>query len=241
MSDLDGWALVRYVIATGVPLALAVSMLRVDRAEKERVRQQNEKRRADGGVTPIEQRKPGTVRLRVHVVGEGSVNLGSSTESADSVSGAPTLETVPFVVEDERGQRFSIAEKTELRVRSLAGARRNLLESITKEGGGIAQRFSFEVDPSATFVLQARFPETKDSPGAFREGPLGLEGPLVINPDTAIEPTGFGCVAYPALVIGAIAAVYPTETLWEVVGWIAWGFMLLIGAGARAITNDNAR
>lgn len=241
MSDVELLPVVRLVIGAGLPLALGISMFFTDRAEKARVEKENAKRRETGGVTPPEERRAGTVRIRVHVVGEGSVNLGSSTESADSVSGAPTLESTAFVVEDDQGQRFSIAEKTELRVRTLAGARRNLLESVTKEGGGIAQRFSFEVDPSATFVLQAKFPETKDSQGAFREGPVAIEGPLVINPNTDVDTTGFGCIVYPALAIGAACALYPTELVWEVLGWIVWGLAMIVGAGGRAITNDNAR
>lgn len=233
--------IVRYVLGGGVPLLLGLRMFVTDREEKARVARENAKRKETGGVTPVEERKAGTVRLRVHVVGEGNVNLGSSVEASDSVSGAPTLESTAFVVEDERGQRFSIGEKSELRVRTLAGARRNLLESVTKEGGGIAQRFSFEVEPSATFVLQGKLPEASESGGAFREGPVTLGGPFEINPSTDIEPTGFGCIVYPALAIGAFAALYPTELVFEVLGWIVWLLAMVIGAGGRAMTNDAAR
>lgn len=241
MSDAELVAIVRLALGGGVPVLVGVWMFVTDRREKARVERENVKRRESGGVTPPDERRGGITRIRVHVVGDASVNLGSSIESADSVSGAPTLETTAFVVEDEKGQRFAIAEHSELRVRTLAGARRNLLESVTKEGGGIAQRFSFQVDPSATFVLEAKFPEVLGSQGAFREGPMAIGGPLVINPSTDLEPTGMGCVVYPALAIGAGAALLPTELFWEVAGWVVWVLAVGLAMVGRAITNDNAR
>lgn len=70
---------------------------------------------------------------------------------------------------------------------------------------------------------------------------MAIEGPLVINPNTDLDTTGFGCIVYPALVIGALCAVYPTELVWEVIGWIVWLLAMIVGAGGRAMTNDNAR
>ena len=241
MGTVEPLIVVRWAIGAGVPVLGALWMLVTQRAEKQRVLAENARRLETGDLRPPDERKGGIGKIRVHVVGGGHVNLGSSIESAESLSGTPTLQTAAFLVEDDGGQRFSISAGATLSVRRLGGARRNLLESITKETGGVDQRFSFEVDPQATFVLKATFPEVKESQGAFREGPLALEGPLEINPNVDVERAEMGCMVYPVLVVGAALAIYPTELFWEVCGWVAWTLAMLLALVGRLITNDSAR
>lgn len=233
----------RLALGAGLPLWLASSMFFTDRAEKARVAAENAKRKETGALRDREDLSAGVGRIRAHVVGDGTenrVNLGSSVEQQNALSGAPTLETAPFVVEDTHGRRFTIPPKAELRVRSFTGARRNLMESITKEGGAVEQRYSFEVAPGDTFVLQARFPDPK-AQGVFREAPIELEGPLEINPNLSIEPTAMGCLVYPMLALGAACALYPTSLGWEIAGSVVWAFLMLGAWVGKMITNDAAR
>src|SRR5262245_38919307 len=79
----------------------------------------------------------GVQRLLVRVVGEpgARIVLGTSIEQPSEISGTPDLTSEAFSVRTEDGRLFAIRAGARLRMRPLAGARRNVIETITKASG----------------------------------------------------------------------------------------------------------
>lgn len=222
-------------LGIGVPLIFAVGFFRADRRERIATEQRAASLAAKG--VPVRDPtdvSPGEGTFRVRLLGEGErTSIGTSIEKANDLSGTPTLETEAFEVETDGGKRLAIPRGTRLKVNALAGAHRALVDSVTDEKGGVAQRFSFEIDHHTTFLLACKISEP-DVGGPFRESatraePVGEE--LVINPKPNLpEHTGGGCLVYPALVAAAILPNVSTDSLgWKVAEWIAWTVLAALG------------
>jgi hypothetical protein len=183
----------------------------------------------------------GPAIYKVRVVSEGRANLGTSLETAEKLTGSPDLVAQPVTVETEAGVRLTLRGGAPLKVHSLGGARRDLVESITTEEGGIRQRFSFEVDASTWFLLEGAMPDSasghpwRTAAIHFMPAGEGEKTRYAINPPAPPrrEFTSTGCLAYPVSV-GGVAAVLSAElTFWVVVAWVLWGLgvlLLLLGA-----------
>ena len=183
---------------------------------------------------------PGPAIYKVRVVSEGRANLGTSLETAENLTGSPDLVAQPVTVETEAGMRLSLRGGAPLKVHALGGARRDLVESITTDDGGIRQRFSFEVDASTWFLLEgAMLDNASGHPwrtAAIDFLPAGER--YAINPPTPPrrEFTSTGCLTYP-LAAGGVAAVLMAEsTFWSVAAWLLWslGVILLLFCAAMA-------
>ncbi|MDI1476018.1 hypothetical protein [Polyangium sp. y55x31] len=245
MNDLA--ALLRNGIGVGIPVLVALAYGVAAFRESGRVRRENVRRASVGDeVRAPGDLSPGLARLRVRVVDAGAplVNLGTSVESADNLSGAPELDTVDVLLADDSGRSFRMPSGKRLKVHSFGGARRNLTESVTREDGGIDQRFSFEVASTQSFVLACKLPETSAGSHPFRNAEDAIELlPAVerfeINhpPETA-QTSGVGCIVYPCLGLAAVAATVPESTGGKVVGWIVWLVCVLLGLVGRSVAND---
>ncbi len=241
-SPLD---VLRYALGLGVPITLGISFTRATWRESRRVKRENERlaEQEKSDRAPMDVR-PGPARLRVRVAGEAiRMNLGTSVESAENLSGAPELESTETVLVDDTGRRFRLPAGQKLKVRSFDGARRNLTESVTRADGGVSQRFSFEVAPGQSFVITCVLPEIP-SAHPFRNTGEALDlqpdgDQFEINPlPKNVETSSVGCIVYPCLVGAAIGALVPTNLYFQVVGWIVWTICIFLGLIGRSIAND---
>jgi len=119
----------------------------------------------------------GVQRLQVRVVAEpgARVVLGTSVEQPSEISGTPDLTSEGFTVRSEDGRLFAIPAGARLRMKPLAGARRNVTETITKASGAIEQRYTFELGPDVPFELLAKVPVVSSDDGPFRTPPASVE------------------------------------------------------------------
>jgi hypothetical protein len=207
-----------------VPVVLALRALLTERAAN---------RRALALPAPQQNvREPGDVSkgpaiYKVHVVSdEGRVNLGTSVETAENLTGNPELTAKPVIVETEASVRLVLREGVRMKVHTLGGARRELVESITTDEGGIQQRFSFEVDGSTWFLLEGEIPDTAAGhpfrSGAIELGPAGERYDINPPPPKRKEFTGMGCLTYPLSTGGVIAVLSAESTLAKVGAWVVW-------------------
>jgi hypothetical protein len=237
--------LLRYALGLGVPITLGIAFTHAAWRESARVKRENERRaereKSDRGPADL---RPGPARLRVRVAGEAALtNLGTSVESAENLSGAPELESIETVLVDDAGRRLRLPPGQKLKVHSFGGARRNLTESVTREDGGVSQRFSFEVAPTQSFVLGCVLPEIASTHPFRNTGeavdlkPDGEQFEINPSPKNA-ETSSVGCIVYPCLVGAAIAALVPTSTFFQVVGWIVWTICVLFGLLGRSMANE---
>jgi hypothetical protein len=221
-----------------VPGVLAVRMLLVERAARRRAL----------ALPPPQQkvRQPNDVSqgpaiYKVHVVGdEGWVNLGTSIEAADSLTGNPELVAKAVTVETEAGLRLALREGAPLKVHTLGGARRELVESITTDDGGIKQRFSFEVDGSTWFLLEGAVPESAAG-HPFRAGsiellPAGERYAINPPPPKRSEFSSMGCVTHPLAIGGVLWVLSADSTLGKIAAWVVWtlGVLSLLLAASVA-------
>ena len=119
----------------------------------------------------------GMQRLQVHVVAEpgARVVLGTSIEQPSEISGTPDLTSEAFTVRADDGRLFAIPAGAPLRMKPLAGARRNVTETITKASGAIEQRYTFELGADVPFDLLAKIPVASSDEGPFRTPPAPQE------------------------------------------------------------------
>lgn len=245
---IDPVELLRYGIGAGVPVLLALAYALAAHRESGRVARENERRgKLDKEVREPGDLRPGLARLRVRVVESGQVslvNLGTSVETAESLSGAPELDTADVLLVDEGGRGFRLPEGKRLKVHSFGGARRHLTESLTREDGGVNQRFSFEVASTQSFVLACQVPEAVAGSHPFRSAGDALDllpagDRFEVNPPPKVaDASGVGCIVYPCLGLAAYAATAPENTKWQVAGWIVWLMCVLLGLVGRSVAND---
>jgi hypothetical protein len=226
-----------------VPLGLVPRMLLAERAAN---------RRALALPAPeLKVRSPsdvseGAALYKVHVVCEsGRVNLGTSFETAENLTGSPELSAQGVTLETEAGVRLALREGTLLKVHALGGARRELVESVTTNDGGIKQRFSFEVDGATWFLLEGSVP-----PGAaghpFRTGAIDFAPAAEryhINPPPPQrkEFSSMGCLTYPLAVSGIVAVLSAEFILWKIAAWVLWTVGVLSVFGGASIANTEFR
>ncbi|MDC0746167.1 hypothetical protein [Polyangium mundeleinium] len=246
MHDLTG--LLRNGIGVGIPVLVGVAFALASFRESKRVQRENERRAKVGNEVRVPgDLSPGFARLRVRVIDAGSaarVNLGTSVESAEDLSGAPELETVDVLLADDSGRTFRLPAGHRLKVYAFGGARRHLTESVTTEDGGVHQRFSFEVGPAQSFVLACKLPEASAGNHPFRQAddaavllPVGDRFEINPPPEKA-QTSDVGCIVVPCLVVGVVAATVPEHTGWRVAGWVVWLMCVLLGLVGRSVAND---
>jgi len=238
----------RYALGLGVPITLGISFTRATWRESGRVKRENarlaEREKSDRAPADL---RPGPARLRVHVADDAVMtNLGTSVETTESLSGAPELESTETVLVDATGRRLRLPGGQKLKIHSFGGARRNLTESITREDGGVSQRFSFEVSPTQSFVLACVLPEIASSHPFRNTGEaidLQPDGErFEINPSPKnVETSSVGCIVYPCLIGASYGAIVPTNTFYQVVGWIIWTVSVLLGLIGCSVANDTLR
>ncbi|MDI1448756.1 hypothetical protein [Polyangium sp. 6x1] len=245
----DPTALLRNGIGIGVPALIALAYAAASFRESQRIRRENERRAEIGSeVRAPGDLSPGLARLRVRVVDAGGaqlVNLGTSAETADNLSGAPELDTASVLLTDDGGRSFRMPAEKRLKVHSFGGARRNLTESVTREDGGVQQRFSFEVAPTQSFVLTCALPEALAASHPFRNTdeaiellPAGGKRFELNAPPETVQTSGVGCIVYPCLGVAAVAATVPESTGWQIGGWVLWLMCVLLGLVGRSVAND---
>ena len=231
---METFETVQLALGVGSPVMIALGFVRADWRARKAVA-----KRAEAAKNNIVVREPtdlsaGAAVFRVHVVAPDGVHvsLGASIENPNSLSGEPLLTTEAFEVETTGGVRLSVPRNAKLKINSLAGAHRKLVDSVTTESGGVQQRFSFEVAETDTFLLSCVVAET-GADGPFRESVpiLGCEKEFVVNPKPVVpEHVGVGCLVFPALAIAAaLPIVGSDETFTRVIGWIVW--FVLVGVG----------
>jgi hypothetical protein len=124
-----------------------------------------------------------------------------------------------------------------MRVLSLPGARRHLIEGVTT-ASGVEQRYSFELDPATAFRLLAIVP--KQGRGPFREGEAVEVAPFddvyLIGDDTdeaQPQPRDAPGCGGRRLALGGLALNLAGAVLVLVpyVGLALWAIALLLGSG----------
>jgi hypothetical protein len=159
---------------------------------------------------------PGPALLRVQVAGaEGAwINLGTSHESYESLSANPTLDGLGSSMLTEDGRPLSLSPGAPLDIQKVYGARRNVLESITKPGG-VVHLFSFEVLSGTWLWLRGRLAEEAAPGTPFRAGaarriePMGKAYVLYgEEPTLPTSSSGAGCWIV-LVIVTLLASVVP--------------------------------
>jgi hypothetical protein len=153
----------------GVPLSLGFLYLVVERRHNERARLDARVRDLRAAKAIQARLASGCRILRVRVVGESGkpVNLGSSTEDPQGISGRPTLQTEQLTLRADDGRIFSVPAGRRMRIEALPGARRNVVDTVTT-GSGVEQRYSFELTPEQPFEIFGIPPPRAAEAGPFR-------------------------------------------------------------------------
>jgi hypothetical protein len=179
-------------------------------------------------------------KVRVQSAGD-RVSIGSSVEKPADMSATPTLTTTAFVAVDEGGHKFSIRADEQLKVVSLPGARRNLLEAVTTDSG-VEQRYTFELGPEQTFYILGAA-HTHTGAGPFREGaPVELAptgGRYLVGEEASDGTTGSsgtpGCGKSASRFILGMNIVAAVAWPIPYMGKAYWAIALLAGLGALFI------
>lgn len=200
----------------------------------ERAREQAGARDPKRNPPKVVKRAPGDLSageavLRVQVTGADGewINLGTSRESYESVSAAPTLQCAGFSVRTESGSTLALREAVPLEISKVYGARRKVIESLTGPEG-IAHVFSFEVSAGTWIWIHGRIADDGSAGTPFRETPTRQLDPSGDKyrlsgeePAAATNAAGAGCWTLLAIAV----AIFGVGALYF--GWIGawWAFM----------------
>lgn len=171
----------------GIPLLLGLLYLVVERRHNERARLDARVKDLRAAKTIEKRLASGARILRVRVVGDSGkpVNLGSSTEDPQGISGKPTLQTEQLTLRADDGRTFTVPAGQRMRIEALPGARRNVVDTVTT-GSGVEQRYSFELTPGQPFEIFAVPPPRSAEAGPFRTA----DAPEVLAPCDSLYVSG---------------------------------------------------